>query len=183
MLRTGKPQATLKAGIRNGMYKEWGEEWNSMKMANHAKSFYGGPNPGKASFVYKLARMELGRLVRIVTGHNNLGFFQTKIGLAKTPLCRLCGGGDETITHFILACPRLLSFQKEVFLDDPPTADMKWSVRKLIDFSYHPQINEAYEGTGAVGMDDLDESYALGWLDCEENDENNNSNMDRSRPG
>ena len=47
---------------------------DNMRTANHSRSFYGGPNPSKAKFVdYKLARHELGRCIRIITGHNNLG--------------------------------------------------------------------------------------------------------------
>ena len=155
----------------------WRKEWMEMKVANHAKGFYTGPNPGKAKYVCKLARLELGRLVRIITGHNNLNFFQHKLGLYNNPKCRFCGTGDETVKHFITSCPRLLTHQREIFGDAVPTDDMKWSVRDLLNFSYHPGINEAYEGTWNSGdplpqMHDLmDESMGLGWLDDEDDPE------------
>ena len=141
----------MKAEIRSKVAEEWHREWTGSNMANHTKTFYAGPNPKKAKFVYKLARLELGRFVRVITGHNNLNFFQTKIGLANDPTCRFCTGGDETITHLLSRCPRFFSVGREIFLDQLPTADMKWSVRDLLNFSYIPEINEAYEGTWADG--------------------------------
>ena len=176
LLKVKRPQATLKSTIHVNVRRQWQEEWQALNMARHTKSFYHGPNQTKAKFVYKLARLELGRFVRIITGHNNLNFFQAKLGLARNPTCRFCGGGDETITHFIFVCPKLLSFQREMFLDTPPTADMKWSVRELLNFSYQPGINEAFEGTRTEGDLDLNEdnilneSYNLHWLNLSADD-------------
>ena len=171
LLDVQQPRATIKAAIRDHMYARWGDEWINSGVANHTKSFYERPNKSKARFVYKLARLELGRFVRIITGHNNLGFFQTKIGLAREAKCRFCGYGDETVTHFLTFCPRLRGWSMDVFGGNTPTNNMTWSVRNLLNFSYHPSINEAYEGTWAdgdpppeVGLG-ADESFELGWLE------------------
>ena len=150
-IKIGTPQASVRAGIRKNILQEWQEEWNELKTVRHSKSFYGSPNPGKAKFVYKLARLELGRFVRIITGHNNLNFFQTKLGLHNNPVCRLCQEGNETITHLMSTCPRLTTHRREVLLDRVPTDDMKWSVRQLLDYSFIPGVNEAFEGTWAAG--------------------------------
>ena len=155
-LGVGMPQATVKAAIRKAVYGEWQKEWSSMSTANHARSFYGGPNQGKARYVYKLARLELGRFVRLITGHNNLSFFQTKIGLHTSSTCRFCAEGLETITHFMTTCPRLGGARRDILCNKVPTADMSWSVRALLDFSYAPGINEAFEGIGTDdGLDDM----------------------------
>ena len=149
-------------------------------MANHAKGFYSGPNPNKAKFVYKLARLELGRFVRIITGHNNLNFFQAKLGLTISPTCWFCEMGNETLTHLLGDCPVFTEFGTEIFLDKYPTLDMSWSVRDLLCFSYHPRINEAFEGSWeATGPDgegngQLEETMNLGWLEEENRDSNNN---------
>ena len=146
-----KPHATVRAEVRRQAMTDWHREWTRSSLANHAKSFYAGPHTGKAKFVYKLARLELGRFVRIITGHNNLNFFQTKIGLADNPSCRFCTEGNETITHLLSECPRFFHTGRELFLDQLPTNDMKWSVRDLLEFSYIPEINGAFEGTWADG--------------------------------
>ena len=92
-------------------------------------------------------------------------------------LCRFCGEYDETVTHLMLVCPRFLSAQREVLQHGVPTADMKWSVREILDFSYVPGINEAYEGTWASADPPLEDDDTLGldWLESDPGDENNNN--------
>ena len=180
LLTIGVPPATLRAAIREWMYKEWGNEWEASNIAAHTKGFYAGPNPGKAKFAIKLARLELGRFVRIITGHSNLAFFQNKLGLLAAAECRLCGEGVETITHFLTKCPRLEVSRRNIFLDKVPTNDMKWSVRNLLDFSYGPGVNDAFEGTWTDSdLGRMDESLAddvlgLDWLHGLDGDSNNN---------
>ena len=145
------PKATVKAKINQCVYETWQKEWETAPMANHTKSFYSGPSKSKARFVYKLARLGLGRFARIVTGHNNLYFFQTKLGLYGNPECRFCQQGDETITHFLKACLCFYNSRKNIFLDKLPGRDMSWSVRSLLNFSYSKGLNEAFEGTWASG--------------------------------
>ena len=131
---------------------------------------------GKAKNVYKLARLELGRFVRIVTGHNNLSFFQTKIGLFNRATCRFCLEGQETITHLTTDCPRFVTARAKILRNEIPMSGMKWSVRALLDFSYLPGLIKAFEGSWASGDPplDMDESFGLGWLEHEPHDENNN---------
>ena len=61
---------------------------------------------------------------------------------------------------------------------------MSWSVRKLLDFSYCPGINEAYEGDRILeeiavndGTLGLDGTFSLDWLDTDGADTNNNDLM------
>ena len=153
MIRTGCPLSCVTAKLLKCIYDKWETEWKASPTANHAKSFYQGPDRHKARYVYKLARLELGRLVRIVTGHNNLNFFQHKLGYTDTPECRLCGEGDETITHLMTACPPLRASVNDIFGSQTPTPDRKWSVRNLINFSNLPSVNRAYEGSGRTNPD------------------------------
>ena len=146
-ITVGKPSATIKAELKHNIYMDWAKEWLDTNEAHHTKGFYMCPDPLKARHVYKLARLELGRFVRIITGHNNLGYFQTRIGLNNNHLCRLCKEGNETVLHFIRECPGTFHQSREFFKDTLPTSDMKWSVRSLLDFSYTPVLNVMYEGT------------------------------------
>ena len=129
----------------------WEKEWQSTSVAQHAKFFYLTPNPRKAKFVYKLARLELGRFVRLVNGHNNLNYFQHRIGLWGSDRCRFCDVSPERFTHFLTDCPVLRTRRQDTFLDKIPCNNMEWSVRQLLEFSYLPQINDAFEGTWAHG--------------------------------
>ena len=154
-LNVKRPQASLKSMIENKIYEQWGEEWRSDTIANHAKGFYSFPDKNKAKYVYKLARLELGRFVRLITGHNNLNYFQNRIGLQHKKYCRWCNSGHETINHFIHECPKFWKISREVLGLEPPTNNQKWSVRALLDFTYVPEINEAFEGD-LEGGDDPD---------------------------
>ena len=160
MISIPKPQAALRDAIRTYCLKLWTQQWTETPVATMTKNFYLTPNPQKARYVYKLARLELGRFVRLITGHNNLNYFQTRIGLWGQSLCRFCGERDETFVHFLYDCPCFYVSRTEIFQDSLPTNDMKWSVRKLIDFSYTPAIDLAFLGTWAHGdpadVDDLD---------------------------
>ena len=148
-ITVGKPLSTIKQDIKTAVYRDWQKQWLDHNEAHHTKGFYIGPNSSKAKYVYKLARLELGRFVRIITGHNNLNYFQHKLGLAPNYGCRFCGNGNETITHLMATCPRFWEESGKQFANGLPTNDMRWSVRDLLDFSFTPRINEAFEGTWA----------------------------------
>ena len=132
-------------------YDRWTTEWTSDPRAAHTKHFYNGPSTAKARSVYSLARLELGRFVRLITGHNNLNYFQHRLGLWGTNACRFCESAAETFIHLMEACPRWWQTRTEYFLDNTPSNDMRWSVRSLLDYSYIPAINLAFEGTWAHG--------------------------------
>ena len=144
-LKTYTPISSYKSQVRELIRNKWHCEWQELRMAQHTKTFYSRPDKHKAKFVYKLARLELGRFVRIITGHNNLSFFQNKLGYTNDVSCRLCKEDKETIVHFLTSCPRTRQSSIDHFRDKLPTNDMKWSVRTILEFSYTPLINEAYE--------------------------------------
>ena len=165
-----KPRVAINNDIRRAAYDEWTKEWATQTKANHARSFYDSPDANKAKYVYKLARLELGRFIRIISGHNNLRFFQNKLNPWIDPACRFCDHERETVMHFLYDCPRFSVSRREKFLDRIPTADRKWSVRAIIEFSYTPELNEAFEDTSAqdgaptnatIGRTDSDSSCEL----------------------
>lgn len=157
-----QPAAVLKRSIRMGAHRDWNAQWQQDPQYVHSKHFYSGPDKQKAKFVYKLARLELGRFVRLITGHNNLNGFQTRIGLWNDRNCRFCKEAEETYLHFVTSCPSFWQSRIDFFKDKLPTNDMSWSVRDLLDFSYIPSINAAFEGTWAhgdpLGIHDLDDN-------------------------
>ena len=95
-----------------------------------------------------------------VSGHSNLNYFQTRIGLWGDQRCRFCHGNNETAIHLLTDCPSFWASRRDFFCDKLPNSDMSWSVRTLLEFSYIPPINSAFEGTWAHGdpldIDDMD---------------------------
>ena len=145
-----EPVSSFKAKLKLRIYEEWEREWNSSSLAKHTKTFYKKPDANKAKYVYKLSRLELGRVVRLVTGHNNLNFFQAKLGYSDTGTCRFCNDGEETITHLMGPCVRFIQTRADIFRGIVPGDDMRWSVRELLRFSYTPCINDALEGAKPI---------------------------------
>ena len=102
-LTTTRPHSQIKTNIRSNILETWAAEWKEDPSARHTKEFYATPSPQKAKYVYKLARLELGRFVRLISGHNNLNHFQTKIGLSNNGSCRLC---EEACLLYTSPSPR-----------------------------------------------------------------------------
>ena len=169
-----RPMVQIKNDIQLGIYRQWDREWKEDTRFKHSKIFYGGPDKRKAKYVYKLARLELGRFVRLITGHNNLNYFQTRIGLFSNNKCRFCEQGDETFIHFMTECPRLWQSRRDYFGEKLPAADMKWSVRSLIDFSNIPAISEAFDGNG-ISVDQTGGNAAGLDSDWDQSDEDDES--------
>ena len=145
-ITVGKSPAVTKMELKTGVYNDWAKEWAAYPLAQHSKGFYAFPNALKAKYAYKLARLELGRLVRAVTGHNNLNYFQTKLGLHHNSRCRFCEQADETFIHILQECPCFWHTRRDCFAGTLPTPGGRWSIRDLLDFTYTPKINEAFEG-------------------------------------
>ena len=159
-ITVGKSPAVTKMELKTGIYNDWAKEWAAYPHAQHSKGFYAFPNANKAKYAYKLARLELGRLVRAVTGHNNLNYFQTKLGLYHNDRCRFCQQASETVTHFLQECPHFWQTRRDCFADALPASDGKWSIRNLLDFTYVPKINEAFEGVW-TSSDTLDQGNMM----------------------
>ena len=69
--QVAKPLAVVKSEILDYVFRVWSSEWSASPQAQATKHFYFAPNKNKARYVYKLARLELGLFVRVITGHNN----------------------------------------------------------------------------------------------------------------
>ena len=97
------------------------------------------------------SRMQLGRFIRIITGHNNLLYHRSNTNPDIDQTCRFCDETRETFIHLFSDCPMFWRQQQEassglqpgepLYLVDP---------QKILDFSYTPRINEALESEGEV---------------------------------
>ena len=101
------------------------------------------------------------RLVEIVTGHNNVSYFQFKVDPDVNPLCRFCGEQNETFHHFITDCPRLRQFRLDTVRDFTSNT---WKSSQLLNFSFIPQINGYIERKDYLNYGNLqflDHNYSL----------------------
>ena len=141
------PKAELKAKIEEYYYEIWGTAWSEYKGARMAKQFYSKPDSNQAKYVLKLGRLELSRFLRLVSGHNGLFYFKSKIDGDINAVCRFCLEADETFHHLMTECPAFNVSRREIFLTDVINTQNKWSVRDILNFSYLPGVREAVSYT------------------------------------
>ena len=100
----------------------------------------------------KLSRLQLARFIRIISGHNSLFYFRSKVDPEIKPTCRFCLEEDETFHHLVTDCPRYERKRVEYFYDNIITNDHKWSIKSLIDFSFLPGIDSAMQGSTDLAL-------------------------------
>ena len=148
ILDTPIPKKEIKNTVLDKIREEWDEEWVQHNEARMTKLFYKGQDAHKAKQICKLNRLQMGRMVRILTGHNQLNYYQSKINSTISPLCRLCLYENETFDHFLLFCPVLHHERTNIFLDKDlftELQEMNWSVTEILDFSYTNPINGMFD--------------------------------------
>ena len=101
------------------------------------------------------------RLVELITGHNNLSYFQFKIDPDVNPMCRFCEEQNETFHHYSTDCPRLRQFRIDTLRDYNCKL---WKPEQLLKFSYIPEINDYLERKDYLvynNLQYLDHYYSL----------------------
>ena len=71
------------------------------------KEFYAEPDSAKAKYVLKLSQTDLARFIPLISGHNSLFYFRSKIDAEVNPSCRFCMEAPDTFMHFVNDCPLL----------------------------------------------------------------------------
>ena len=145
-IEIGMPLCEIKREATEFFYNRWKENFQQYEGARMGKLFYEGPDKDKAKYVLKLARGKLARFIRIISGHNSLFYFRSKVDPDVNPQCRFCLEADEDFEHLVNHCPRFYEGRTDKFQAQIITNDHMWSVQALLDFSYLPGISEALEG-------------------------------------
>ena len=146
------PMTELKEKIKNHFYLEWEKRWSEYNKARMAKLFYAKPDSIQAKYVLKLSRLELSRFLRLISGHNGLFYFKSKIDPEINAVCRFCLGADETFYHLITNCPAFFQSRRDICLDNTIDMGEEWSVRNMLIFSYLPGVREAIDGQTNLGL-------------------------------
>ena len=87
--------------------------WERYPYARQTKFFYPECNKQLGKLAMELTRLQLGRFIRIITGHNNLLYHRSNIDPDIDPMCRFCREKQETFIHFFTDCPALWRDRQE----------------------------------------------------------------------
>ena len=119
MERLGLPIAELKTEISNGIRLKWDMWWQRYPHARQTKFFYPESDKQMGKLAMELTRPQLGRFIRIITGHNNLLYHRSNIDPDIDPMCRFCGEVQETFIHFFTDCPALWHARNDAQYEQP----------------------------------------------------------------
>ena len=78
--------------------------WRKVKTQKHSKLFLDKPDRKQARELLRLSRLGLRETVAITTGHAGFRKHLHTMGLADSPLCRVCGIVAETPFHLVCEC-------------------------------------------------------------------------------
>ena len=153
------PASTLKRNLWNAIYNLWDKEWKADSTCRMTKLFFPYIHKGKSKLIIRLSRQKSRRLIEIVTGQNNLHYIQNKIK-KEEHLCRFCEEEDETFDHLITSCPCFYQSRLDIMGQHNPTINHRWTIKKLLDFSYIKNINMAlkHPNDSDISGDETDDS-------------------------
>ena len=143
----------IKNAIKTFTYQTWKRRWEADPAYKHSKHFISGPNSNFAKKVLKHPRSSLKQIVEIITGHNNLSYFQNKLDDNVNPSCRLCGDENETIVHWLTTCPRLPTWRNETL--EKQKVGGEWHLRSLLNFVDKGILSSYMKYTDELIMDNI----------------------------
>ena len=151
MQKLGLPVVELKREIEQGIRDKWDQQCDRYPHARQTRYFYPVQDKYRAKTVMGFNRMQLGRFIRIITGHNNLQYHRSNMDPDRDPFCRFCAETQESFIHLFTDCPALWREHQET-RGDLPTGQLLRDMdpQTILDFSYIPRINVALENPTEV---------------------------------
>jgi hypothetical protein len=140
-----KPLCHARGIIRKHFERKWNDEWLNYREARMSKKFLNQVDMNKSKKLMTYGRSKLGTLIRIITGHNRLNYFGSKIDTDLDPECRFCGEDDETYWHLATDCPVFWAERNECF-GRWCIKNGCWTAEALLNFAGTIKIAKALEG-------------------------------------
>ena len=153
------PRYEIKQQVLGWVRDKWDQEWQAYPLARQTKVFFPTNNPKQAKEVMQLGRRQLGRFLRLITGHNSLQKHCNRVDRGEDSVCRLCQSGQESFLHFLNVCPSLADARDEIFGVDTWLPAAGWDLGRLMDFAAHPLLAPLMvrrRQVGAVGHSESD---------------------------
>ena len=137
---TPQPRRLVRNTVVSRIRELWEQEWQNYPFGRQTKFFCVGLEPSRAKEVRQLSRFALGRLIRLVTGHNGFNVHRHNVDNEVPDTCRLCRDGVESFLHFISDCPALVRERDEIFSRSFQRRG-DWCVDEVLAFSRIPRIS------------------------------------------
>lgn len=162
-LNTIDAQLVSRIYIRNQVLDKlremWDRSWAAYGEARQSKQFYSGQNKIRAKELCHLSRYQLGRIIRVTSGHNQLGYHQHVIYRNLSPLCRYCNAPRETFAHWVDDCPAFARERQDIFAGQRVLYNDNWEVSQVLEFTKIHRVKMAlshYEPVNDPAVSDID---------------------------
>ena len=83
------------------------------------------------------------RLIKVVTGQNNLSYQTNIIFPNLTEICRFCEEEEETFIHILNECPVFHKHRLTLLKGFLVVDLVDWKPNTILNFARHPDIEEA----------------------------------------
>ena len=139
------PACTANNLVKQSIRSLWQTEWERYSEARQSKIYYPKIDKSKAKVVIQWNKLQLGRYIRAVTGHNNLLYHLYNMQNHISDICRYCLEEREEFNHLHFVCPALWHERMTISAQDPEHSSTdNWSPQQILDFTFFPQINDAF---------------------------------------
>ena len=148
-----RPLCDVKGSIKSHTIQKWNTDWSKYKEARMSKQFIKDYSQKRVKDAMSFGRRRLGTLIRIITGHNALNYFASKVDASRCSQCRFCLEEDETFWHFATDCPVFWKERRDEFVSMGQDME-KWEVGQLLQLSDQIKIAKALEGYDDIFYED-----------------------------
>ena len=113
-----------------------------MSLTKVSKLYHGSIDKSVSSSVISWNKLQLGRYIRAVTGHNNLLYHLHNIDNSISPICL---DAREEFHHLANDCPALWLERQTINAQNQEHCTPEtWTPLQVVNFTYFPKINEAF---------------------------------------
>ena len=143
----------FKAHVKTAIYAEWIQQWQADNSRfKHTKIFFPRMEPKYSKQILKLSRPDLKLLIEIITGHNNLRTFSTKIQTLPDTSCRFCHSQPETVLHLMTVCTHFSierhQLKLNIFNPEHSTQhSLTWSIPLTLKFFKQSKLHDVITNT------------------------------------
>ena len=128
------PQRNEQVVDINYYYNRWNREWKTYPDARQTKQWFPNTDRHKSKKILQLDKVQLGKTVQFLTGHNNLMRHRHIKDKTINPTCRMCKEAEESSLHVIAKCPKLWRTRWNIFHQHQLTDTPNWTLCQVTRF-------------------------------------------------
>ena len=139
------PSSLIKSLIKEKMHLHWSVIWNERADCRQTKLWFPTVDQNKSNQVLQLNRVEISRMVQIITGHDYLKRHISLVQGTGDDICRLCEEDEESSSHVVTECPALALARFKTLGTPHQVAPQDWSIKQVTSFLREASIGDLWD--------------------------------------